>query len=44
VNLKALYFHLSYGPNDHKPTDKTLSKGGEEGEGLEGGEKKGKAV
>jgi hypothetical protein len=26
VKSKSLIFHISYGPNDHKPTDKTLEE------------------
>jgi hypothetical protein len=26
VKYKGLVFHISYGPNDHKPTDKTLEE------------------
>ena len=26
VKYKSLIFHISYGPNDHKPTDKTLEE------------------
>jgi hypothetical protein len=26
VKSKGLVFHISYGPNDHKPTDKTLEE------------------